>query len=432
MTTAAVAQTGVMAPAIAIARHAVLYVTYDGVLEPLGESQVVAYLDGLAERYLITLLSFEKPVDLADRARARAMARRLRDRGIHWVPLRYHKRPALPATAADLLHGSLRAVLTTLGTPLDVVHARGYVPSVLALFVKRVRKARFIFDMRGFWPEEKVQAGHWRSGSRVHGIAKRWERRFFESADAIVSLTRAGVASFPSLGYRIPENIPIEVIPTCTDLDRFAPGPRDGALARRLGLEGCPVIGTTGTLSNWYLRDETLRAMSAVAARLPRAKVLLVTREDHARLQADAGRAGIAADRLVLTHADFAAMPDHVRLIDLGVFFIAPTPSKRGSAATKLGEFLATGVPVLINEGVGDSGAIVRDGGAGVVLPGVAEADVSRALPAIEAVLRDPGAAPRCRDTARRHFDLRDGIARYAALYARLAGGPTTERRSMR
>jgi glycosyltransferase involved in cell wall biosynthesis len=420
----AVGPAGASAQRRSASRLEVVYVTYDGVLEPLGESQVVAYLEGLAPRYGITLVSFEKPRDLADTGRTSAMRERLRRRGVRWIRLRYHKAPSLVATAADLLHGVARTILARRGR-VDVVHARGYVPSVLALCLQRLHGARFVFDMRGFWPDEKVQAGHWRHDSRVFRLAKRWERRFFESADAIVSLTHAGVAAFPSLGYRIRAGIPIVVIPTCTDLQRFAPASRDVALARRLGVEGCPVIGTTGTLSNWYLRQESLRAMGGLAARLPRAKVLLVTREDHARLREDAAQAGIPGDRLVLAQADFASMPMYVRMMDLGVFFIAPTSSKRGSAATKLGEFLATGVPVLINDGVGDSGAIVREGQAGVVVSSTGDADLRAALPSVLALLDDPCTAQRCRDTARRHFDLRDGIERYASLYEELAAPDT-------
>jgi glycosyltransferase involved in cell wall biosynthesis len=112
------------------------------------------------------------------------------------------------------------------------------------------------------------------------------------------------------------------------------------------------------------------------------------------------------------------------------VFFIEPTFAKRGSAATKLGEFLATGVPVLINDGVGDSGTIVRAGGAGVVLSSPSEADVRAALPAIDAVLGDPSTRARCRQTAETHFSLEDGIARYAALYDRLLGVPAILSRS--
>ena len=51
---------------------------------------------------------------------------------------------------------------------------------------------------------------------------------------------------------------PIEVIPTCTDVDRFVPGPRDPALESSLGLSGHLVLGCVGTMSNWYLREPML------------------------------------------------------------------------------------------------------------------------------------------------------------------------------
>ena len=61
----------------------VLYISYDGMLEPLGQSQVLAYLERLAPGRRIHLISFEKPGDWANRANAdavRAPHRRRRDR----------------------------------------------------------------------------------------------------------------------------------------------------------------------------------------------------------------------------------------------------------------------------------------------------------------------------------------------------------------
>jgi hypothetical protein len=80
----------------------ILYVSYDGMLEPLGQSQVVAYLEKLAPGRRIHLISFEKPRDWRDEARRQAMRERLGKAGIDWHPLRYHKSPSMPATAYDI------------------------------------------------------------------------------------------------------------------------------------------------------------------------------------------------------------------------------------------------------------------------------------------------------------------------------------------
>ena len=43
-----------------------LYISYDGMTDPLGRSQVLPYLQGLSERgHEITLLSCEKPARMA-------------------------------------------------------------------------------------------------------------------------------------------------------------------------------------------------------------------------------------------------------------------------------------------------------------------------------------------------------------------------------
>jgi glycosyltransferase involved in cell wall biosynthesis len=400
----------------------ILYISYDGVLEPLGESQVLSYLERLSPAYEITLLSFEKAGDARNTERVSRMRGRLAAAGILWVPLRYHKRPPVLSTAFDALRGAWCAFLWVLGARARLVHARGYVAALVATLLKGLFDTKFLFDMRGFWPEEKVDGGDWSRGSLIYKITKRCEKLFFESADAIVSLTYEGVKAFPELGYRIRNGIPIEVIATCTDLERFAPGPKDPTLVSRLGLDGHLVIGCSGTMSGWYLRQPMLEYLAYLAQNLDRAKILIVTQEDHEKLRADALLAGIPKEQMVLVRASFAEMPEYIRLIDLGVFFIKSSFSKRASCATKLAEFLATGVPVVINSGVGDSDRIVRESDVGVVITTTVREDFAESLCDVRRLLNDPQTAERCRAAASRYFDVKEGAKKYASLYRYLIG----------
>jgi len=148
--------------------------------------------------------------------------------------------------------------------------------------------------------------------------------------------------------------------------------------------------------------------------------VLFVTREDHAALRADAARAGLAPARAVFARADFAEMPAYLRLLDVAVFFIKPCFSKTASSPTRLGELLGVGVPVVINDGIGDSGTIVRTSETGVVLSQLDVASVAASLGAVQHLLDDRGVRSRCVATARRYFDVEEGTVRYARLYDRL------------
>src|SRR6187200_729932 len=85
-----------------------LYICYLSLEDPLVETQVVAYLEGLASRgHTIHLLTFEPRLEAE---RKRSWAADLKRRGIAWRSLRYHKRPSLPATLYDALAGAVVAI----------------------------------------------------------------------------------------------------------------------------------------------------------------------------------------------------------------------------------------------------------------------------------------------------------------------------------
>ena len=91
-------------------------------------------------------------------------------------------------------------------------------PALMATRSMTLKHARLLFDMRGFWADERVEGGIWRRGV-LYRLAKRQERRFFARADGVVTLTEASLPWIRSqLGSR---SIPVEVIPTCVALDRF-------------------------------------------------------------------------------------------------------------------------------------------------------------------------------------------------------------------
>jgi len=149
---------------------------------------------------------------------------------------------------------------------------------------------------------------------------------------------------------------------------------------------------------------------------------VFVTREDHARLRADAIRAGVPEDRLMIRQAEFAQMPDLVRDMDLGVFFIKPCFSKLASAATKLGEFMASGVPVVINDGIGDSGDFVRTHRVGAVLSDTTESSFDGSLSTVRILLEDDTISARCRAAAE-VFRLERGVEAYRQIYLALLPG---------
>ena len=142
-------------------KQSILYISYDGMLEPLGQSQVLAYLKHLAKEYHIHLISFEKIDDWKKTKERQQLRKDIIEADIFWHPLRYHKKPSALATAWDISIGFLLGLVLVLRYKIKIVHARSYVSSVIALAIKRITGIAFLFDMRGFWADERVDGGLW-------------------------------------------------------------------------------------------------------------------------------------------------------------------------------------------------------------------------------------------------------------------------------
>ena len=394
----------------------VLYLSYTGLLEPLGQSQVYAYLKRLARQHEITLITFEKPADLADGAKVAGQeAVCARDR-IRWLHKRYHHRPRLLATGWDLTVFLTAALRNAAGGKADLIHARSYIPAYVALAVKRLLGVPFIFDMRALWPEEMVAAGRLHHGSAMHRLLKAGERACLRQAVAVVSLTEAGVRHIRKTDDPAISGADFVVIPTCVDLDRFVPHPGSsgGKVAERR-------IGSVGTiLSGWFRMDWLMAFFRAALAADPMLELHIVTRDDAASVISAVEKAGLASERVALYSRSPPDVAASLATFDAGVMFFETGIAKIGSCPTRLGETLACGIPVVTNRGVGDVAEIVTQYRVGALVEDGSEKAMRYAWAELTELLQDPNLRARCRHAAEHYFSLDRGVSLYNDLYLRV------------
>lgn len=390
----------------------VLWIVQDGILMGPGASQTVPYATGLARRgFSVSLLSVEKERFLSDADRVAAADAALADAGVSWRTVPYGTGPGAPRTARQLLRTRSAAREIVAERDVDLVHARSYLPALVALGTRRP----FVFDMRGLWPRERVDGGLWREGSAVHRGASRLETVLLRRAAAVVLLADAARALLP------PIEVPSAVIPTSVDLERFRPGlpPPAGAAA----LAGREVFVLAGALGTWYLTGESLDLLALAVRERPRSHVLVLTEEDAGPALAGLAARGVPADRITAASAAPAEVPAWFALGAAGILLVRSAPSKRASMPTKLGEFLACGVPVLMTPGIGDAQAWLEADGAGAIVRDLSAAGYRDALARLDALAptRD-GVRERCRAAAAKRLALASAIAAYADLYRRTLG----------
>lgn len=403
-----------------------LYLCYFGLREPLVQTQVLPYLRKLAEAGVgVSLLTFEpKLKERWTREELEAERTRLEGEGIRWHWRAYHKRPSLPATLYDVGVGARLAAKLLRRGETDVLHARGHVPALMAALAKRRAGGRILFDIRGFMPEEYTDAGVWPEGGTLYRGVKRVERFLFKSADAFVVLTeKAREILFPGRPEADERGRPVEVIPCCVDFERFRAAdetPRE-ELRRELGLEGRHVVVYVGSFGGWYMAEETARFMALAYKQDPRTFALVLTQTPPEQIETRLRELGVPEDSFRVERVAPADVPKYLKASDVAVSFIRACYSKLSSSPTKIAEYLAAGLPVVCNAGVGDVDEVIEGDRVGVVLRDFDDESFARALAEVEALRAVGDLRGRARASAERRFDIeRVGGAKYRRLYARL------------
>lgn len=354
----------------------VLYLSYDGMTDPLGQSQVLPYLKGLSgEGYRFHLISFEKPDKFSQyEAHIRAICAQ---HNITWHPQVYTKNPPLLSTLWDVYKMRRKAFALHKTEKFSIVHCRSYLSALVGMSMKRKQQVKFVFDMRGFWADERVDGGIWSLKNpvlkSVYKFFKKKEIEFFKEADHIVSLTNNGKQEIESWKEFAGRELKIKVIPCCVDLQLFDPAKVSAEARQQLKQqlsvsENDYILGYVGSIGTWYMLPEMLDYFKVLKQSKPNAKFLFVSGENPASILGQAALKGIDAKDILVASALHKDVPLYISLFDLSVFFIRPTFSKKASSPTKQGEIMAMGIPLVCNQGVGDTDLIVRKYDSGEVI----------------------------------------------------------------
>jgi len=360
----------------------VTYLSMDPVSSTVGSSQVLAYVERLADRGVsVDLVTFEDSVDPT-------LHQRFMDVGVAWRPLAYGA-----GGAAGGLGRVLRAARAIRGRSL--VHARSDLAAAAALVA---RPAHWIWDVRSFWADQKVATGVFGERSLQARVFRWVERCSAASADGVVTLTRSAIDDLDDR-YGVRRRAASSVITTCVDRSRFPASPPPGGPVRML---------LAGTINRYYDVPLMLRLVEAVRERVEVEFVVAAPGETPWESE-------FRAVGCVRISVEASEMPELVASSHVGLSVCLEGAGRSLLAAmpTKIGEFLATGRPVVVNPGLVDAAGLVVGRQVGVI----ADEDVEGSADRLVELLADPGLTARASRLAAEEFDLDRGIDRLVALY---------------
>ena len=142
----------------------ILFVSYDGLTDPLGVSQILPYVTGLAEKgYQFTIVSCEKK----DRFKLyqEKISNILAAYPIKWVPLKYHKTPPVISSVFDLIKMKRKIKRLNGINSFQLVHTRAGTPALIGLWMKKKYGTPFLNDLRDFYADSRIDSGAWKKNN---------------------------------------------------------------------------------------------------------------------------------------------------------------------------------------------------------------------------------------------------------------------------
>jgi glycosyltransferase involved in cell wall biosynthesis len=399
-----------------------VFITNNGLSDHIGVSQVLPYLERLSDSgHHISCISVEKPSKANvynEEVRPRLLASQ-----IGHYPITRSAQPLLSKVERFFMEYRLKRKLqeVIVQNSINVIHCRSYMPLGPVLSLSKKIGLPVIFDMRGFWIDERIESGIWRSNQFIwkYVIAhfRRLERKALERSTAIVVLTQDAkdvIAAHPNFGEGR-----IEVIPCSVNQEVFVPHRHERASQRaKYNIDPDDlVIAYLGSSGPLYCIDVVLKLMVRLKALSCPVRLLFLGEHKIADYMSRASSLGLA-----LEYGDFRSckVPHHqvplaLSASDFGISLRIPTFSSLGVSATKVGEYLACGLPVITSKGIGDIEKIIEDGKSGVVLKDFGDDEIDRAAKMIAA--RKFSEMGQIRDKAKVIFDLDQASRQYDGLY---------------
>ena len=399
----------------------VIYLSYDGITDPLGQSQILPYLFGISsnKNYKITIVSFEKTKNHFQNKEV--ILNKLEKNNVEWMTLKYTKYPPIFSTIWDVY--KLNQTVKKLKVKgVDLIHCRSYITTLVAFGFKKKYKIPFIFDMRGFWADERVDGKIWGLDSflykKIYNYFKSKEKEFLQFSDYTISLTVNGKKEI--LSWKILNQSKIKVIPCCTNENLFQ-SKNIKNVRSELGFNKEDfIISYVGSIGTWYMLDEMLDFFKCLKMKKPTAKFFFITKDNPQLILEKVKSKKIDICAIKIQPSSREMMPSHIGVSNFSIFFILPVFSKKASSPTKMGEIMNLGIPIICNSGVGDVDEIMEKSMPELLVKEFSNNEYERVIDLITNNYK-----PNYKsiiETSNSYYSLEKGVEKYKEVYKEVLG----------
>ena len=138
------------------------------------------------------------------------------------------------------------------------------------------------------------------------------------------------------------------------------------------------VIAYVGSFGGWYLTEEIFDFYESVKREYPSTFALMLTKQIN--VAKGLFDRGFGEEDVFMQTVAPGEVSYWLQGADIGISFVKPSYSKLSSSPTKIAEYLACGVPVISNRGIGDVDELLTKHKVGVLLDDFSEKSYTKAV----------------------------------------------------
>lgn len=325
-----------------------IYLTHDGVLDHIGQSQVFPYLKIYSRYTKVFLISFEKKKNIK---KAFKLKNSKECENIHWIILTYHKN--IIFKIFDFLNLLINIITVLKKYKLSLIHCRSYFPTLITYFLSFFFRIKYIFDIRDFWADEGIEIKKFKF---IYRFVKKIEGGLINKSAHIVCLTNAA-KNYIFQNYNI-DLSKITVIPCGTDFDLFNRKKLDKykllKISRDLKLKNKKVLLYYGSLGENYLINKMINFFKYLKSENNDWIFMFVINNGHNHLENILKKNNFQKRDFRILKSSRVDLPKYLFFADLSVFFYRSGMRSIGCSPTKLADLFAMNIPIVTSSDLGD------------------------------------------------------------------------------
>ena len=345
-----------------------IYITFDGISDPLGQSQIIPYLDSYVYDNLdFYLVSLEKKSVLSNFTPPNIFKKN----NFFWRYGLFLESRSYFFKFFDFFKLFFLCIEVCLKKNVKTIHCRGLHPALIGIFLKYFFNSKLIFDMRGFWIDEKNDIGrinkkHF-TGSLIYNIVKKIEEVIIIKSDHIVVLTKKAKKYLSGI-YLCKKKI--STIPCSVDFKEFQKKSinfnKKNFLKENFIPKNSIIMSYCGSLGGYYMIDQMLEVFDHFFKKNKNFYFLFITR-DSVILEKKIKNKKYKKN-IISVASSWEDVACYLSVSNFMISFIKPTFAKIASSPTKISEAFAVGIPVISNKDIGDLNEIIMNNMLGYVI----------------------------------------------------------------